>query len=97
MVVVSRSFKLLLCTYCIYLCLHSSDLTISPEDDDLDDLSLSVSLPSGGGGGKGEDSSSCEEEDEERRRLSEVRKGILKILSTDEEEEQGGKVRLLKF
>lgn len=71
------------------------DQTTQSEEEE-DDLSLSVSLPSGGGGAaghgggggdEGDGTSEDSSDEEDKRKLFEVKKGILKILSTDEEEE----------
>ena len=54
-----------------------------------EDISLSISLPSGGGGGGGQESSEEDEESistEDKSRLAQVRTGILKLLSVEEEE-----------
>ncbi len=73
------------------------DQTTQSEEEE-DDLSLSVSLPSGGGGeaghgggggDEGDGTSEDSSDEEDKRKLFEVKKGILKILSTDEEEEEG--------
>ncbi len=82
---------------CIFMQLRPPYTCVSSclaDEEEEDDLSLSVSLPSGGGGGgvkEGDSTSeSDQQEEEERRQLSQVRKGILKILGEDDEEESSG-------
>ena len=79
------------------LLIAAAELKKSVSDEDDEDVSLSVSSPSGGGEGGGTDPSSdenCSEEEkvrktrQERLNLAQVKSGILKLLSEDEESDQ---------